>query len=123
MRDGSSLSLNPVQYAVNKPSVSILLEHGTPSILVHLEGRSRRLILDTGSSVSILQPGISRRDVEVTNLKPYGVTGEVLDIKGRQSVSFELDKGIYIYIYIYGKAFRVYFLYSFACFDICFNVT
>ena len=51
----------------------------------------RRLILDTGSSVSILQPGVSRRD-EVTNLKPYGVTGEVLDIKGRQSVSFELDE-------------------------------
>ena len=25
-------------------------------------------------------------------MKPYGVTGEVLDIKGRQSVSFELDE-------------------------------
>jgi hypothetical protein len=48
--------------------------------------------LDTGSTVSILQPGVSRRDVEVTSLKPYGVTGEVLDIKGRQSVSSEFDE-------------------------------
>ena len=90
MTDGSSLRLNIVENAVNKPSVSVLLEHGTP-ILVEIEGMSRRLILNPGSSVSILQPGISRRD-EVTNLKPYGVTGEVLDIKGRQSVSFELDE-------------------------------
>ena len=90
MTDGSSLRLNIVENAVNKPSVSVLLEHGTP-ILVEIEGMSRRLILNPGSSVSILQPGISRRD-EVTNLKPYGVTGEVLDIKGRQSVSFGLDE-------------------------------
>ena len=52
---------------------------------------SWHLVLDTGSNVSILQPGISRRD-EVTSLKSYGVTGEVLDIKGRQSVSFDLDE-------------------------------
>jgi hypothetical protein len=28
--------------------------------------------------------------VKVTSLKPYGVTGEALDIKGRQAISFEL---------------------------------
>jgi len=67
-----------------------LLEHGIPSILVNIEGMSQYLILDT-SSISILQPGILRCDVKVTSLKPYAVTGEVLDIKGRQSVSFELD--------------------------------
>jgi hypothetical protein len=92
LRDGSSLSLNLVENAVNKPSVSVLLEHGTPSILVDTGGMSRRLIFDTGSKVSVLQPGVPRRDVKVTSLKPYGVTGEVLDIKGRQSVSFEFDK-------------------------------
>jgi hypothetical protein len=40
--------------------------------------------------VSLLQPGIAGGDVSVTALKPFGVTGEVLDVKGRQSVSFML---------------------------------
>jgi len=44
--------------------------------------KMRRLILDTCSGISILQPGVSRSDVSITNLKPYGVTGEALDIKG-----------------------------------------
>jgi len=48
------------------------------------------LIIDTGSNVSILQPGVSRRDVRVTAMKPYGVSGEALDIKGQQLVSFVL---------------------------------
>jgi hypothetical protein len=77
-------------YAVAKPMVSVQLECGTPPVSVNTEGVRRRLILDTGS-VSILQPSISRNDVEVTNVKPYGVTGETLDIRGRQSVSFGFD--------------------------------
>ena len=51
----------------------------------------RRLILDTGTNVSILQLGVLRSDVRVTSLKPYWVTREALDIKERQLVSFELD--------------------------------
>jgi hypothetical protein len=47
--------------------------------------------VDTGSSVSILQPRVSNSEVRVTSLKPYGVTGQAVDIKGRQSVTFELD--------------------------------
>ena len=39
------------------------------------------MIFDTGSKVSILQPGVSRIGVGVTNLKPFGVTGEAFDIK------------------------------------------
>jgi hypothetical protein len=29
-------------------------------------------------------------EVKITSMKPFGVTGEALDIKGRQIVSFEL---------------------------------
>jgi len=61
---------------------------------------SRSLIIDTGSNISILQPGMSRRDVSVTTTKPYGVTGEVLDIKGLPSVTFTL----------YGREFTHAFL-------------
>ena len=92
MKEDSSFHLRSPSNTVTTPTASVLLECGTPSVLVNIEVKMRRLMLDTGSNVSILQPGVSRSDVSVTSLKPYGVTGEALDIKGRQSVSFELDR-------------------------------
>jgi len=91
VKEDSSFQLRSPDNAVTTPTVTILLECGTPSVLVNIEGSMRRLILDTGSNVSVLQPGVSRSDVRVTNFNPYGITGEALEIKGRQSVSFELD--------------------------------
>jgi len=70
---------------------SVLLEHDTPSISVDIEGVARSLILDTGSNVSIMQHGISGSVVQVTHIRPYGVTVEVLNIKGQQTVSFVVD--------------------------------
>jgi len=81
--EGSSFHLNAPENAAMKSVVSIVLEKGTPTVRVEIEGMPRSLIIDTGSNVSILQPGMSRRDVSVTTTRPYGVTGEVLDIKGR----------------------------------------
>jgi hypothetical protein len=52
--------------AVMETFDTILLERGTPSIVVDIEGVNRRLILDTGSNISIMQPGISRGDVRAT---------------------------------------------------------
>jgi len=40
-----------------------------------------------------MQPSISRSNVQVTTLEPYGVTGDFLDIREQQSVTF-LMKGI-----------------------------
>jgi hypothetical protein len=80
--DDSSFHLNAPDNAVTKSTVDILLEHGTPTNLVQIEGMSRRLILDTGSNISILQPGVSRGDIKVTTMEPYGVTGDVRDIRG-----------------------------------------
>jgi hypothetical protein len=72
------------------PSVLVLLERGTPSISVDIEGVTRTLIVDTGSSVSLMQLGIARSELRATPLKPYGVTGKALDIRGQQTVSFRL---------------------------------
>jgi hypothetical protein len=66
------------------------MEPGTPSISVRIEGVVRDLIVGTGSNISILQPGISKSELEFTDSRPYGVTGETLDVKGRQAVSFVL---------------------------------
>jgi len=90
--EDSSLHLNTPEKAVMASLNPVLLEHGTASISVVIEGVERRLILDTGSKASIIQPGISRSDVEITHIQPYGVTGEVPNIKGQQNVSFVVDR-------------------------------
>ena len=95
----SSFHLSGPDNAVKQFSVSVLLEQGAPTISVEI-GVSRRLILDTGSNVSILQPRMSTGDVKVTLAKQYGVTGEDLDIKGQQSVSFTLNGREYSHTFL-----------------------
>jgi len=86
VNEDSSFHLATPDNAVKMFSVSVQLELGPPTISVEIEGMVRRLILDTGSNMSIMQPGISTGDFRVTSAKPYGVTGETLDIKGQQFV-------------------------------------
>jgi hypothetical protein len=88
-KDDSSARLDASVYAVTKQTVSVALEPGTPSISVKI-GVVRDLIVDTGSNISILQPGISKSELNFSDSRPYGVTGETLDIKGRHTVSFVL---------------------------------
>jgi hypothetical protein len=83
MNEDSFFQVNALENAVEKPTVPILLEHGTSSISVVIEGMSRSLILETGSNVSILQRRISRGNLRFTTLELCGVTGDVLDIKGQ----------------------------------------
>ena len=70
----SSLHLGVSENAVETPIVAGLLEHGAPSVTLEIEGKLRRLILDTSSNVSIPQLRVSRIDVTNTSLKPNGVT-------------------------------------------------
>ena len=90
MKDSLSHLYTP-DNAIASPTVSLLLECLTSPIAVNIKGVMRRLITDTDPNVSILQPGISGSDVKVTTMKPYGVTGQALDIKEQQSAYFELD--------------------------------
>jgi len=66
------------------------MEHGSPDINSDIEEVDRSLIIDTVSEVSILEPGISNVNIRDTTLRPYGVTGETLEVKGRQTVSLGL---------------------------------
>ena len=91
MKGDSSSRLKAPENAVASPVVSAQLDHGTPFNCVDIEGVSKSLILDTGSNTSKLEPGISKSDIRVTTERLYGVTGETLDIKGRQCVSFEVN--------------------------------
>ena len=58
--------------------------------MLEIEGRAKRLIIHTGSNVSVLQPGVSSSEIKESPLKPFGVTGEDLDGRGQQQVSFTL---------------------------------
>ena len=89
MKQDSSYRLEATVNAVVRPAVSVALEHGTPSISVRI-GEVRVMIIDTGSNISIVQSGITKSEIRHTDMRPYGVTGENLDVKGRQAVSFVL---------------------------------
>jgi hypothetical protein len=81
VKEDSSFHLNTPENAFVRPMVSVILEHCTPFIWVDIEEVRRSLILDTGSNVSILQPGVSKGDTSITTAKPYRVIGEALDIR------------------------------------------
>jgi len=49
------------------------------------------LIVDTGSSIYLIQPGVCSSEVKPTSLAPFGVMGNELEIKGIQEVEFQLE--------------------------------
>jgi len=65
-KEGSSFHLSDLDDAGTTTLCSILLEQGTPTVSVEIEGMSRNLIIDTGSNVSILQSAVSSRGVKIT---------------------------------------------------------
>jgi len=75
--------------AVVAKAVPMLLERGTPSLTLDI-GVRRRLIIHTGSNVSIMKSGVASSDISATPLKPFGVTGKTLDFRGRQTVTLKL---------------------------------
>ena len=103
VKEDSYFSLNTPENAVTKLTVQILLENGTPTVSAEIEGMSRSLILDTGSNISIMQPGISRSNVQVTTLETYVVTGDVLDVRGKQPVTFLLNGSEFTHFFVLGS--------------------
>ena len=65
-------------------TVRVELIYGTPKIQALISGFRRVFIVDTGSSISFIQPRVYSSDVSPTNLSPFGVTGNQLEIQGTQ---------------------------------------
>ena len=82
---------HPRKRGHGKSSSDVVRAQHSP-LTIDIEG-IRRLIVDTGSNVS-------SSDIKVSPLKTFGVTGETLDFKGRQNVTFVLG----------GKEFKHTFL-------------
>jgi hypothetical protein len=67
----------------------VTLNYGTPTVALKIQGAERILIVDSGSSCSLLQPGVADVPLEGTTLEPFGVTGDSLNNVGEQQVSFQ----------------------------------
>jgi hypothetical protein len=59
---------------------------GAPKVTILLEGVVRRFVIDTGSTISLIQPGISRAKVAKTDIAPIASTGKVLPLQGEQEI-------------------------------------
>jgi hypothetical protein len=49
------------------------------------------LIVDTGSSISLIQPGVCSSEVKPASFAPFGVMGNEREIRGIQEVKFHLE--------------------------------
>ena len=81
----------PARAVSNFVTVPVTLDHGTPTVAVKTQGAERILIVDSGSSCSLLQPGVAELPLEST-FDPFGVTGDSLDIEGEQKVLFQMSR-------------------------------
>jgi len=72
--------------------VPMTIDHGTPTVAVKIQGTEQILIVDSGSSCSLLQPGVAEVPLESTTFEPFGVTGNSLGILGEQQVLFQMGR-------------------------------
>lgn len=80
--------------------VPLQLDQGTPRILVHIEGKPHSLILDTGSNISTLRPGILHTEVRTTKSELFGVTGDDIEVRSELHVSFILNNRAYQHMFV-----------------------
>jgi hypothetical protein len=52
------------------------------------------MIIDTGSDVSIIKPGVIEGDLETSPLKPFGVNGEDLEVLGQLESNVDREKKV-----------------------------
>ena len=91
MRDGSGdSSFHHTAYAkaVDYQVVKVVTQQGAPTIRVTMSNGQKSFIVDTGSNVSLIKPGVSNNKVEVVSIVPFGVTGHELEVKGVQKIEF-----------------------------------
>jgi len=73
--------------------------NGSPDIRCIIEGRPRVILVDTGSSVSLIQSGVSTSKLNQAIVKPFGVTGDELRVKGDQRVSFTINGEEFVHVF------------------------
>ena len=67
---------------------------------VEVEGQPHLFLIDSGASVSLVKPGISRAEVFSTNMAARGITGTKLKSLGSQEIKFILGKREYVHEFL-----------------------
>jgi hypothetical protein len=67
-------------------TVNIDVLRGAPTMRVHISGSEGEFIIDLGSSVSLIQPGVSINEVKATSVLRIVVTGDAFKIQGEQNL-------------------------------------
>ena len=73
--------------------------NGTPVVRSIIEGRPTVILVDTGSSVSLIQPGVSASKLNRAIVTPFGVTGDELRVKGDQRVTFTINGKEFVHVF------------------------
>jgi hypothetical protein len=61
---------------------------GAPTVRLHISSSEREFIIDIGSSVSLIRPGVSSSEIKTTSVLPIGLTGDALQMQGGQEIKF-----------------------------------
>jgi len=62
-----------------------------PVLTVEIEREEFVFMVDTGAMISIIQPDISKAQVQQCDIKARGITGTQLDVIGEQEIEFTLQ--------------------------------
>jgi len=73
--------------------------NGAPVLRSIIEGRPRVILVDTGSSISLIQPGVSASNLNQAIVTPFGITGDELQVKGEQRVPITVNGKDFVHVF------------------------
>jgi hypothetical protein len=63
---------------------------GVPVIQLSTDNEPRQFLIDTGSSICLIQPKVSSIEIRDSAIAPIGITGDRLPLQGEQIIEFRL---------------------------------
>jgi len=69
--------------------------NGAPIVRAVIGGRFRTMLVDTGSSISLIQSGVCSTEINRATVTPDGVTGDELRLQGEQVVILTINGETY----------------------------
>jgi hypothetical protein len=63
---------------------------GAPVIPLSIENETQQFLVDSGSSICLIQPNVSSVEIRASAIGPVGITGDRLPLQGEQIIQFRL---------------------------------
>jgi len=63
---------------------------------VQVEGEPHQFLIDSGASLSLVKPGVSRTVIKPTDLAAREITGKKLKSLGTQEIEMKLGRHVYV---------------------------